>query len=73
MSLQWDRSRKLGHGVLRYRTGQVYDGDWLYDIRTGFGTFTESDKFTYYTGDFVDNVRCGQGEQRFPDGTVYFG
>ena len=66
-------SHKLGNGTMKYGNGQVYTGDWLYDDRTGFGTFTEADKFTSYTGDFVANLRRGYGRQRFTDGSVYEG
>ncbi len=70
---QWRTGKKYGHGTMRFGKGHVYVGDWLDDIRTGFGSFTEADKFTNYTGDFVDNKRHGYGQQLFPDGSKYEG
>ena len=54
------------------KTGNSYEGDWVYNHQTGKGRFTWADG-DYYEGDFVDGKRAGKGKYVWPDGCYYEG
>ena len=54
------------------KDGDVYEGDWVDDKRTGKGIY----KFksgNVYEGDFVDGKITGKGIYKFKSGNVYEG
>ena len=53
-------------------TGNSYEGDWVYDHRTGKGRFTWANG-NYYEGDFVDGNRTGKGKYVWASGGYYEG
>ena len=53
-------------------SGNSYEGDWVYDHRTGKGKFTWADG-SYYEGDFVDSKFNGYGVRVYSDGCRYEG
>ena len=53
-------------------SGNSYEGDWVYDHRTGKGKFTWADG-SYYEGDFVDGNFNGYGVRVYSDGCRYEG
>lgn len=54
------------------KTGNSYEGDWVYNHQTGKGRFTWADG-DYYEGDFVDGKRTGKGKYVWPNGCYYEG
>ena len=36
-----------GNGQLVHADGDIYDGEWAYDMANGFGTYTHSGGGTY--------------------------
>lgn len=53
-------------------SGNSYEGDWVYDHRTGKGKFTWADG-SYYEGDFVDSKFNGYGVRVYSTGGRYEG
>lgn len=54
-----------GEGVLRYDSGDVYEGDVEANARNGFGVFTSADGRFRYSGEWADDVFEGEGEAVF--------
>ncbi len=44
-----------------YKTGAIYDGEWLGGLRHGFGTMTWADG-AKYEGQWNTNQACGRGK-----------
>lgn len=62
-----------GKGKMFWKsTGNTYEGDWVYDYRTGKGRFTWADG-TYHEGDFVRGKYEGYGIHIYTDGGKYEG
>ena len=62
-----------GKGKMTWKkTGNSYEGDWVYDHQTGKGRFAWADG-DYYEGDFVDGKRAGKGKYVWPNGDYYEG
>ena len=62
-----------GKGKMFWKsTGNTYEGDWVYDYRTGKGRFTWADG-TYHEGDFVRGKYEGYGIHIYTDGYKYEG
>ena len=62
-----------GKGKMFWKsTGNTYEGDWVYDYRTGKGKFTWADG-TYHEGDFVRGKYEGYGIHTYTDGCKYEG
>ena len=62
-----------GKGKMFWKsTGNTYEGDWVYDYRTGKGRFTWADG-TYHEGDFVRGKYEGYGIHTYTDGGKYEG
>ena len=62
-----------GKGKMFWKsTGNTYEGDWVYDYRTGKGKFTWADG-TYHEGDFVRGKYEGYGIHIYTDGYKYEG
>lgn len=65
----------LYHGkgkIIWKKTGNSYEGDWVYDHQTGKGRFAWASG-DYYEGDFVDGKRTGKGKYVWPNGCYYEG
>ena len=65
-------SRRVGHGVEYYSSGDRYEGQFVDDRREGYGIvyYTSGD---YYRGQFAGDVRHGLGIYSFADGRVLSG
>lgn len=67
---------KHGRGTYTWNAdpwkGDVYEGEWKNDRRTGQGTYVSPGKYKY-VGGFLDNQRHGQGKMVYPDGSCYEG
>ena len=55
--------------MFKWKTGDMYDGEWVNDARTGDGVYyyASGDKFV---GKFVNGKRHGAGVYTFKNGTV---
>ncbi|XP_017836370.1 MORN repeat-containing protein 3 [Drosophila busckii] len=54
----------------------IYKGNWVLGKRQGCGTMIRKcgkDMQTVYTGQWYDDMKCGEGKQFYTDGCVYFG
>jgi hypothetical protein len=49
-----------GHGVLKYRNGSVYEGDWEKGMKCGQGKMTYNSG-NFYDGTWKNNKRNGEG------------
>ena len=61
-----------GYGIKRYNTGDVYDGQWKGNQKSGKGTYTwkNGDK---YEGEWLDDKMNGHGTYNYANGNVYDG
>lgn len=64
--------QSLSARLQRYTTVEYRDGTWKHGVRTGEGTYRDSDGL-HYEGDFVDGEFHGEGVAHFPDGRIYEG
>lgn len=53
---QWENNKKNGHGVFYYHNGAVYEGNFVDDVRQGFG------KLTFLPGSVVEEGYEGMWE-----------
>jgi hypothetical protein len=53
----------MGYGIMRYNSGDLYDGEWYENLRHGKGIFTWSDGRAY-EGYYKNNLRHGHGTFR---------
>lgn len=65
----WDDDHWHGKGKYCYRKceGTIYEGDWVYGIREGFGTLSYADG-SFYRGEFKKDQMWGKG--MFVDGVT---
>ena len=49
-----------------YRTGSVYEGEWVQGVKQGVGSFISSDG-SRYDGTWVENTRDGKGGANFSE------
>ena len=61
-----------GYGIMHYKNGTVYDGEWLANKQHGQGTATSINGDTY-TGNWSHGKRHEQGEMQYSDGSVFIG
>jgi hypothetical protein len=61
-----------GKGVFSWPNWDIYEGDFLHNIRTGKGTYTWADG-DRYDGYFVNGKITGKGVYKYEDGTHYEG
>ena len=63
---------RQGKGKINFSNGNSYNGDWLDDKQTGFGTLYYKDG-SKYIGDFVDGKSHGKGRITLVNGDFYDG
>ena len=56
---QFDQDRRHGKGKATFSDGTTYDGDWVYDKRTGQGEIVRGGGKGYFKGNFVDDKMEG--------------
>ena len=65
--------RRTGKGIMRYKTGRIYEGDWLNDLRHGHG-YERYANFNVYFGSFETGKAHGQGHYTWHHtGEIYDG
>ena len=60
-----------GQGTYRWNSGDIYEGNWVNDIKSGYAKYTA--KWGTYEGYYKNDARCGCGKETTADGTVYEG
>ena len=83
------REERHGRGILMINKGKIYFGYWKHDKMNGLGKqiycevnidninnfdiFSENKSYSYYIGEWKDNLKEGKGKEFWPDGTYYEG
>jgi hypothetical protein len=62
-----------GFGIMSYRDGSVYTGNFEYDKRHGFGKCLYHDGLGVYIGFWANGKRNGLGKMVYSNGEVYYG
>jgi radial spoke head protein 1 len=62
-----------GFGIMSYRDGSVYTGNFEHDKRHGFGKCWYPDGLGVYTGFWANGQRNGLGKMVYSNGEVYHG
>ena len=62
-----------GYGVARYKSGDVYEGNWKAGLFHGQGTLYEWPEGTKYVGEWKNGKREGNGTQFIAKGPKYVG
>ena len=61
-----------GHGIMKYKNDDSYEGDWNNGVRQGHGTMKYNNG-SVYEGAWNNGVREGHGTLKYRDGGVYEG
>lgn len=73
----FDQNNKLtGKGILLFKDGNRYDGEFKNDKRDGCGRYsflTKTSSHQYYVGEYVEDKRNGLGRLRWKNGDEYRG
>lgn len=62
-----------GRGLLRYREGDKYEGEWEDGLRHGQGEYFSKASGAKYEGEYQNDVKHGRGKYTYPNGDVYNG
>ena len=63
---------KNGTGIYTWAGGDIYEGDFVNDIRSGNGVYTWANG-ERYEGEFENNLPSGYGTYYWPSGRTYTG
>ena len=69
MSYGW----RHGKGTYLYNNGDVYSGDWVFNVRTGWGVYMKADNGEKYEGQWRNGLRHGLGTNATSSGVRVFG
>lgn len=64
---------KEGKGQYYYLNGDIYDGEWKYDKKHGYGVYTFLDKGSKYEGTWKEDKMDGKGVYYYKNGSKYDG
>lgn len=67
-----DWKNREGLGVLMYKSGRLYEGEWLADKRNGRG-YERFSNGSIYLGTFKNNKAHGKGVYTWANGEIYDG
>ena len=62
----WQRGQRHGRGVLQFKNGERYEGNFHRDVYYGIGRFTWPDG-TYYDGEYIRLKGGYASGASFPD------
>ena len=62
-----------GKGTYLYPSGDVYSGDWVFNVRSGWGVYIVAATGEKYEGQWRNGFRHGLGTQACASGFRYFG
>ncbi len=69
----YSNDKRNGLGVLYFKNGDIYEGPWKDDVKTGSGaTFKYSNGDAYF-GEFASNRCDGMGKMTYASGDMYEG
>lgn len=58
----WRKGLRHGFGTMTYISGNVYEGEWVEDKKSGHGVMTWSDRQELYIGMWENDLANGEGE-----------
>ena len=64
---QWFEGARHGYGLLRYKSGNLYEGEWIWDRKVGKGTMHWYTLNQRYTGSWLNDLPHGAGEYTWLD------
>lgn len=64
---QWFEGARHGYGLLRYKSGNLYEGNWLWDRKVGQGTMNWFTLNQRYIGEWLNDLPHGSGEYTWLD------
>ena len=65
----FNQGKRHGQGCLYFKSGAIYEGSWLNDQRTGYGTYKyPPEEGGYFEGYWVNGLKHGYGTEVYPDG-----
>jgi hypothetical protein len=64
---QFERGARHGYGILRYASGNLYEGYWSWDRKVGQGTMHWYTRNQRYSGTWLNDQPHGQGEYTWLD------
>ena len=71
-----DKKRKIasenGFQVIKYKSGDVFEGELVNNIKNGKGKYTWASG-QIYEGDFVNDLKTGKGKYTWASGQIYEG
>ncbi|TPX67720.1 hypothetical protein SpCBS45565_g03604 [Spizellomyces sp. 'palustris'] len=68
-----ENKERHGRGKNIFPNGDIYEGTYLNGSRNGFGVYKWKKTRARYSGEYKDNLRDGQGDFVYPDGSKYRG
>lgn len=68
----WSEGDKSGFGVERYPSGDMFEGEFLENLKNGIGRYHHKNDSSVYTGTFKDGLRHGFGRLETPE-FIYIG
>lgn len=69
----YKNNRPEGVGVMKYRNGNIYEGQWLAGKKSGKGLYFWAKDTVQYRGNWLNNQMHGIGQMRFKDGVTFLG
>jgi hypothetical protein len=71
-----NKAQRYGQGIMYYALGDVYDGSWINNEESGFGTyyfFSGANTNDVYRGNFKNHMKSGFGTYYWSNGEIYIG
>ena len=66
-------TQRHGNGKMTFVNGDTYEGEYVEGKRRGHGVYKWKATNSRYVGEFLDNLKHGEGEMVYPDGSRYKG
>jgi len=59
---QWFEGCRHGYGIVKFPSGNMYEGEWMFDRKCGQGTMWWYNRNQKYTGEWKNDKPHGEGE-----------